>query len=207
LTRPVAPSRRALTSTPGDDRANCGSEAVAAARLGADKVAVLPKSLAQRGDLNLQVLLRDSDAWPHTAHELVFGDERSVGLQQDQEEIEGARPQFYRHAVGHQLPPGAAGRGNGRIQAPRRLLPRSTGWRHATAGFRGRGRAWRSCSSSSWASRLVYGLQFGAALCTGRVNDCEVMQRPPLHPFAGTGIAAERLDTFLSRCEDFPRSV
>src|ERR1700736_3316044 len=97
-------SRGALTSTPGDGRANRASEPVAAAELGADKVAVLPKSLAQCGDLNLQVLLRDNDAWPHTAQELVFGDQRSVGLQQDQEEIERARPQLCRHAVSDQLP-------------------------------------------------------------------------------------------------------
>ena len=177
LTRPVPPSRRALTSTPGDGRANCGSEPVAAAELGADKVAVFAKGLAQRGDLNLQVLLRDNDAWPHTAHKLVFGDQRSVGLQQDQEEIEGARPQLYRHAVGDQLPAGAAARGNDRIRASRRLLPGSTNLGDAAAGFRGRGRARRRYSSSSWALRLVYGLQFGAALRAGRVNGCEIVLR------------------------------
>jgi hypothetical protein len=101
----VPPSRRAPASNPGDSRANWGSEPVAAAELSADKVTVFAESLAQRGDLNLQIFLRDNDAWPHTAHELVFGDQRSVGLQQDQEEIEGARPQLYRNAVGDQLPP------------------------------------------------------------------------------------------------------
>jgi hypothetical protein len=100
----VPPSRRALTSTPGDGRANCPGEAVAAAELSADKVAVFAKGLAQRGDLNLQVLLRDNDPRPHTADELVLGDQRSVGLEQDQEEIEGARPQLYRNAVGDQSP-------------------------------------------------------------------------------------------------------
>jgi len=89
---------------PGDGRANCNSKPVAAAELGADKVAVFAKSLAQRGNLNLQVLLRDNDAWPDTAHKLVFGDQRSVGLQQDQEEIEGTRSQLYRRTVGNQLP-------------------------------------------------------------------------------------------------------
>src|SRR3984893_2884369 len=68
-----APSScRGLTSTPGEGRANRGSEPVAAAELGQDKVAVFAKSLAQRGNLNLQVLLRDNDAWPHTANELFF---------------------------------------------------------------------------------------------------------------------------------------
>src|SRR6266851_185746 len=97
----MPPSRRALASTPADDRANCGSEPVAAAELSADQVAVFAESLAQRGDLNLQVLLRHDDAWPHTAEELVFGDQRSVGLQQNQKNIECARSQLYRHAVGN----------------------------------------------------------------------------------------------------------
>src|SRR5713101_3159095 len=92
LTGPVPPPRRALTSIRGDGRVNCGSEPIAASELGADKVAVFAKNLAQRGDLNFQVLLCDNDAWPHAAEELAFGDQRSVGLQQDQEEIEGARP-------------------------------------------------------------------------------------------------------------------
>ena len=83
---------RALTSTPCDGRANCGSKPIAAAELGPDKIAVFAKSLAQREDLNLQVLLRDNDAWPHAAHELFFGDQRSVGLQQGQEEIEARVP-------------------------------------------------------------------------------------------------------------------
>ena len=87
-----APSRRALTSTRGGGRANCGSKPIAAAELGPDKIAVFAKSLAQREDLNLQVLLRDNDAWPHAAHELFFGDQRSVGLQQGQEEIEARVP-------------------------------------------------------------------------------------------------------------------
>jgi hypothetical protein len=104
LPRPAPPSRRPLASTPGGGRANCGREPVAAAELGADEVAVFTKSLAQREDLSLQVLLRDNDAGPHTAHKLVLADQRSVGLQQHQEEIERARSQFYRHAVGDQLP-------------------------------------------------------------------------------------------------------
>jgi len=41
----------------------------------------------------------------HTRLISVFGDERSVGLQQDQEEIEGACPQLYRHAVDRQFSP------------------------------------------------------------------------------------------------------
>jgi hypothetical protein len=98
-------SCRALTITRGESRTNCGGEPVAAAEFGPDKIALFAESLAQQGDLNLQVLLRDNDAWPHATHELFFGDERSVGLYQGQEEIEGARPQRYRHTVGHQSPP------------------------------------------------------------------------------------------------------
>src|SRR5260370_9271395 len=104
VTRSVPPSRRALTSTPGDGRADWGSEPVAAAELGPDKLAVFAKSLAQRGDLNLQVFFRNNDAWPNTAHKLVFVDHPSVALQQDQEKIEGTRPQIDRHAVGDQFP-------------------------------------------------------------------------------------------------------
>ena len=104
MTGPTPPLRRALTSTPGDGRANCGSEPIAAAKLSADKVAVFAKSPAQPRDLNLQVRLRHNDTRPYTAKQFVFGEQRSVGLQQDQEEIEGACPQLYRHAVGDQLP-------------------------------------------------------------------------------------------------------
>src|ERR1700680_3363263 len=104
LPRPAPPPRWALASTPGGGRANCGREPVTAAELGADKVAVVAKSLAQREDLSLQVLLRDNDAAPDTAHKLVLGDQRSVGVEQYQEEIEGARPTLYRHPVGAPLP-------------------------------------------------------------------------------------------------------
>jgi hypothetical protein len=167
---------RALTSTRGEGRTNRSSEAVAAAELGPDKIAVFAKSLAQLGDLNPQVLLRDNDARPHSAHELFFGDQRSVGVQQDQEEIEGACPQLYWHAVGHQLPPAQQEAETAEFE--HRVDRRAIGWRLAAAGFRGRGRAWRSLSSS-WGLCLVCRLQFGAAVCAGRVNDCGIVQ-----PFA-----------------------
>jgi hypothetical protein len=102
--RPVPRRRRAVRSTLAEARVNFGRETVAAAELGPDKVAVFAEGFAHRGDLNFQVLLRDSDARPDAAHELVFSNQRSVGLQQDQEEIEGARPQLYWDAVGEQLP-------------------------------------------------------------------------------------------------------
>jgi hypothetical protein len=100
----VPPSRRALTGAPGDGRANCGSKPVTAADLGADQVAVITKHPAQRGDLNLQVCLRNNHARPNTAKDLVLVDQRSVGLQQDQKDVEGTRPQLDRCAVGKQLP-------------------------------------------------------------------------------------------------------
>jgi hypothetical protein len=46
-------------------------------------------------------------------------------------------------------------------------------------------------------------LQFGAAVRTGRVNDCEILQGPPSQLFASTGIAAERLASLLLRCKIF----
>src|ERR1700751_2919172 len=94
----------ALTSAPDNARANRASEPVAAAEFSSDKVAVFAKSPAQRRDLNLEVRLRHDDTRPYTAKEFVFGEERPVGIQQDQEEIERARAQLYRHAVGPQLP-------------------------------------------------------------------------------------------------------
>jgi hypothetical protein len=104
IARPLS-SPRALTSTRGEGRTNRSSEAVAAAELGPDKFAVVAKSFAQRGDLDLEVLFRDNDAWPHAVHELFFGDERSVGLQQDQKEVEGARAELDRNTVSEQPPP------------------------------------------------------------------------------------------------------
>src|SRR6266481_6341025 len=62
-----APSRRRLRNARGDGGANCSGEPVAAAELSADKVTIFAESLAQRENLNLQVLLRDNDAWPHPA--------------------------------------------------------------------------------------------------------------------------------------------
>ncbi len=41
---------------------------------------VVAKRLAQRADLDLQVLLGDGNARPHTGEKLIFGDQRSVSL-------------------------------------------------------------------------------------------------------------------------------
>jgi hypothetical protein len=45
---------------------------------------VVAKRLAQRADLDLQVLLRDGNTRPYTAKKLVLGDQRSVGFDQNQ---------------------------------------------------------------------------------------------------------------------------
>jgi len=54
---------------------NCGSEPVAAAELGPDKITVVAKSLPQRGDLNLQIRFRHHDTRPDTTKDFVFGDQ------------------------------------------------------------------------------------------------------------------------------------
>jgi hypothetical protein len=61
---------------------NRGSKPVPAAKIRADQIAVVAKSPAQLEDLHLQIVVGDKDSRPTTAHELIFGDQRSVGLQQ-----------------------------------------------------------------------------------------------------------------------------
>jgi hypothetical protein len=68
-------------------------------------MAVRTQCSAQGRDLKLQVLCRYYDARPHPAHELLFRDERAVGLQQDQQEVEGAPAELDWNAVGEQLSP------------------------------------------------------------------------------------------------------
>jgi hypothetical protein len=85
-------------------RAENAGEAVAAAEFRADDIAVRAERFAQRGDLDLEVLFRHHYARPHTAEELVLGDERAVGLQKDQKQIESARAELDRNSAGKQLP-------------------------------------------------------------------------------------------------------
>src|SRR5262252_102559 len=75
--------------------------------------------------------------------------------------------------------------GSGRIRASHRLPD----FRPTAAGFAGRGRAWRKQSLSSRALLLVCDLQYGAALCVGRVYGCEIVQEPPLQRFAARNSA------------------
>jgi hypothetical protein len=80
------------------------SEAITAAKVRADQPAVSAKRFAQCGDVNLQVLFRYYDARPHPVEKLLLCDERAVGLQQDQKEVEGAGAELDRNTVNEQLP-------------------------------------------------------------------------------------------------------
>src|SRR6266446_3371261 len=102
LWRCRAGPRQALPG--GDSRTHWSCEPVTAAVLGANELAVRAECLAQRRDLNLQIVLRDDDVPPDTTLQLVLGDERSVGLDQDHEEVESTRAEFYRHAADEQAP-------------------------------------------------------------------------------------------------------
>jgi hypothetical protein len=103
LTGSLMISRRAPTGATARRSANCGGEPVAATNLCANQIPVFAQGIAQREDLNLQILFRDNDARPNTPEELVFADQRSIGLQQSEKEIEGAGAQLYRGTVGNQL--------------------------------------------------------------------------------------------------------
>src|SRR5262249_3864788 len=94
----------AMTTVPRDNRADQGGKAVAAAALGADEVAAVTESLAQRGDLHLQVCLGDNDAGPYSTQQFVLSDQRSIGLQQDEKKIKGSRTQLDLRPVHEQLP-------------------------------------------------------------------------------------------------------
>jgi len=75
--------RHALASA-SFDRANCGGKPVAAAKLGADEVAILTESLAKRRNLHLQIILSDDNAGPDAAEEIAFDHQRAVGFEQRQ---------------------------------------------------------------------------------------------------------------------------
>jgi hypothetical protein len=71
---------------------------------GADKVAVVAKRPPQRKDLNLKVLLHNGDPRPGKRQQLLFGDQRSVSLEQGQQNFEGTRSQLDRDTVRQQHP-------------------------------------------------------------------------------------------------------
>jgi hypothetical protein len=84
-------------------RANRGNKPITPANLGADEAAVFAQSPAQSKDLRFQVFLGDGHPRPDTSVELLFVDQRSIGLNQSQQKLECARSQRDRHAIGQQL--------------------------------------------------------------------------------------------------------
>ena len=93
---------------PTGSRAGCQTDrsgkSVAPAELRADKITALAESLAQRRDLDLQILLGDDDAWPGSAQQLLLADQCTIRFEQDEEQIESARPQLDRDSLEKQLP-------------------------------------------------------------------------------------------------------
>jgi hypothetical protein len=79
-------------------------ETITAAEFGPDEVAVLAESLAQRGDLNLEISRVDKNARPNKGHEFVLRDKRPVGVDEDHQDIYGASAKFDRYTIGEQLP-------------------------------------------------------------------------------------------------------
>jgi hypothetical protein len=98
-----ASHRRRIFGNRGD-RAHGGGETITAAEFGPDQVAVLPESLAQRRDLNLEISHFDKNARPNKGQELVLCNKSPIGVDESHQEIEGASAQFHRHAIGKQLP-------------------------------------------------------------------------------------------------------
>src|SRR5262249_32415023 len=70
--KPGPRSRHVLAGTRGTGRADRSREPVASAEIGADQVTVPAESLAQLGDLYLEVPFRYGDAGPNPVQELVF---------------------------------------------------------------------------------------------------------------------------------------
>jgi hypothetical protein len=100
---PIA--RRTPTGNPAGCRTHGSGKSVAAAEVGADKVTALAEGLAQCSDLDLQILLSDNDTLPNSAQQLFLRDQCAICFEQDQEQIESARPQLDRDALGKQLTP------------------------------------------------------------------------------------------------------
>ena len=67
-----------------------------------DEIAVRAECFAQRGDLNLEALFAYNNTRPHPVEKLLLCDERAVGLQQDQKEVEGPSAELDRNTVGEQ---------------------------------------------------------------------------------------------------------
>src|SRR5215831_11211459 len=80
-------------------RANFAPELVTATNDGLNEV-VVRGSLTQRLYLGVQIVVLDDPARPDPAHQLVFTDDRSVGLDQHQKHIESTPTEFQRATVG-----------------------------------------------------------------------------------------------------------
>jgi hypothetical protein len=72
--------------------------------LGLNEIAILAKTFAQGEELYLQIVRRDDHIRPNPALQVVLCDERSIGLDQHDQDIECPRPKFDRHAAGKQSP-------------------------------------------------------------------------------------------------------
>jgi hypothetical protein len=128
-TNPQLCSPGASAGVRGGTRAQYANEPVAAPEFRTDEIAVRAECFAQGGDLNLEVLVRHNNVRPHPVEELLLRDERAVGLQQDQEEVERASTNLDRNTAG------ATACGNGRIRLLPRRRPNSTKLRDAVPGF------------------------------------------------------------------------
>jgi hypothetical protein len=87
------------------DRTNRTDKTVAAAGFGPDEIAVRAEGLAQSGYLRPQIDLFHGPTEPYPPHQLVLADQRSVGLEQNQQEIESPSPHLDWYTVGKQLAP------------------------------------------------------------------------------------------------------
>jgi hypothetical protein len=103
-TNPQLCSPGASAGVRGGTRAQYANEPVAAPEFRTDEIAVRAECFAQGGDLNLEVLVRHSNVRPHPVVELLLRDERAVGLQQDQEEVESASTNLDRNTVDGKRP-------------------------------------------------------------------------------------------------------
>jgi hypothetical protein len=86
-------------------RAKYANEPVAAPDFRTNEIAVRAQCFAQVRDLDLEVLVRHSDAQPRASEKFLFCDERTVGLQQDQKDVQGPRAELNGNTVGEQPPP------------------------------------------------------------------------------------------------------
>ena len=98
------PARALLRRRVRDRFADLGDEPVAPARHSPDEVAILSKRLAQRRNLDHQVVLFDHRVRPHAGHDLVLGNERAARLGQHHEYIKSAAAKLDHSPIRVELP-------------------------------------------------------------------------------------------------------